>query len=386
MKGRESKALLSDNTLEAIKRHSKPIEATIGELLNAAATNEKKYDINKSLPWLLLIPSSGQESTNNSYSDHDSIAEKQAERLKKSEVLLVDNPIEDFIKVYRGLYPFLIASRYTANELVSLVIGLLKHKNLDESLVFDGISFNEMVRWIVLILAMEFGYSKDFSTLKPYQSVFGMTKLHREYWLYDLTQTLYPLVKDQIKLTPNLRHVFKYDRYAANVKELYAVWDDIPFDKRDDEFTLPSGAIIRPSEYMLNKTRKIADADFFLREIMDRFAYINHLAYEKWDYYLLAPPLVELLKYERTSSRWHGAHSHIFYDPNDEAIRHKIMHIGENYYAQRLIGTPLCDHCSRIYALSPKHLMHIKDLHYPTTKELKTLHQNNLAIDMYGGL
>lgn len=385
MKGKDSKITLSEQTLALINNHKSPIEAAIGELLNATSGTGKKYMMNKALLLLMVEPVDAQ-AFSSYHHGHDSVAEAQAQKLKTDQSFLLSNPVDDFVNVYQGLYPLLISPKYSAHDLVSLVINLLKEMPVDERLVFDGISLRELTQWMVLILAMEYGYSKDFTVIKNWQTVFGMTGLHREYWLYDLTETLYPLIKDRIRLTPNLHHVFKYDRYASNVKELYDIWDEIPFDARDDEFTLPSGAVIRPSEYMLKKTKKTADAGFFFGEIMDRFAYINHLAYEKWDYYLLAPPLVELLKYERTSSRWHGAHSLIFTTPDDDAIRHKIMHIGDQYYAQRLIGTPLCDHCSRIYALSPKHITHIMDLHYPTLDELQTIHQNNLNIGMYVGL
>lgn len=294
--------------------------------------------------------------------------------------------INSFVKVYEGIFPLLHAKRYTPYEMVHMVRELIKDITMDEPKFIEGMWINDLLDWLTLIIAMEYGYSSDYAALRSDSNIFDMTLEHREYWLYELTGKLYPAIKDRIKLTPNLEYVFEYDRYADHVEELHAIFDSIAFEEREKEIKLPSGGVIRPIDYMLKKTKKTADANFFLREIMERFAYINHHTIEKGDYYLMAPPLVQYLKFERSSSHWQGSHQHIFHDPEEETIRFKIVHIGERYYAQRLIGTPLCDHCSRIYPLTPKHTLHIKDLEYPTVEDLKTIHENNLAFDMYRGL
>lgn len=386
---RDASQLLTYEALETIQRHQTPMKAAIGHVLNETSKTLWGKDGHKK-PF--TAPNFNHSSEAKKFNDmifHDApLTEKAMGHIMRSEKTLLDdyNGLDEFVRVYRGLYPYLVSPLYAPYEFVHMIRELIKDFTQDEPKFIEDVHIHRILDYLILIVAMEYGYSKDFEVLKNNGLIFDMGLAHREYWLYEFTERFYPMIKDKITLTPNLQYVFEFDRYAEHVQELADHFDSIGFNERKAEVELPSGVRLRPMDYMLRKTSKTADPNSFMLNVMTRFAYINHHTIEKGDYYLMAPPLVEYLKFERSSNHWQAAHDHLFVDPEDEAIRFKVVHIHSRYYAQRLIGTPICDYCSRIYPLTPKHILHIKNLEYPTFEDLKTIHENNLAFDMYRGL
>lgn len=294
--------------------------------------------------------------------------------------------INTFVEVYNHLYPFLVSKYYTPKMIVNTVVKLVKEH--PPHWTIQGIPVEDVLNHIVEVLIIEYIYSQDFEEIDQHKEIFGTyhTHFHREHWLTSWTQELYPQIKDRITMTPNFRYVFEFDEFADNLKHLSDIFDTIEPNAYQELIELKNGNEVRPSDYMLNKVRKIEDSYFFEHEILARFEFIHKPVYDSGTHYLIAPPLVQYLKFERNKKNWVESHFHIFNDADVPQYKFMVAHIGDRYFAQRGAGTSNCDHCNRVYMLTPKHTKHIRDIHHPTLFELEIIHEYNLKHDVYMGL
>jgi len=293
--------------------------------------------------------------------------------------------IEVFIEIYNQIYPFLISKYYTPKMIVFTFVQLLK--DFQPEMVIHQLKWETLMYHLKVILKIEYFYSENFHELNKYYQIFGPFYTgHRDYRYGLFLQDIYPDIKNKIQMTPNFRYVFEFEEYADNLAFLSTIFETIELGHYHQEIKLANGNLIKPSEYMLSKVRKIQDRSFFQHEILERFEFINKPFYDKETHYLVAPPLVLFMKFERNKKNWIGSHYHLFEDDNDPHYKYMIAQIGNQYYAQRGAGTSQCDHCNRVDLLTPKHTTHIKDLDRPTVSELEVIHQYNLKHQVYMGL